>query len=109
MSLHLLIIPLYQKKLLVEFIAYINININSIEIILQNFSEIRRRNIKLWTGIPNKYLDWRPDDDVFTVIEMIWHMLEGEHLFHKIIENRGDLGQYQSSWSKLKYSDVKNE
>ena len=82
---------------------------NSIEIILLNFSEIRRRSIKLWSGIPNEYLNWKPDENAFTVIEMIRHVLEGEHLFHKIIENRGNLGNYQSPWKGLKYSELRNE
>lgn len=82
---------------------------NSIEIIVLNFSEIRRRSIKLWTGIPYEYLNWKPDKKAFTVIEMIRHILEGEHLFHKIIENRGDLGNYKSPWKGLKYIDVENE
>ena len=82
---------------------------NSIKIILLNFSEIRRRSIKLWNGIPNEYLNWRPDENALTTIEMIRHVLEAEHLFHKIIENRGDLGDYHSPWKELKYSDLKNE
>lgn len=82
---------------------------NSIEIILINFSEIRRRSIKLWSEIPNEYLHWKPDEKAFTVIEMIRHVLEGEHLFHKIIENRGNLGDYQSPWSELKYVDLNCE
>lgn len=82
---------------------------NSIEIIILNFSEIRRRSIKLWNGIPNEYLDWKPDENAFTIIEMIRHVLESEHLFHKIIKNRGNLGDYQSPWNGLKYSDLKNE
>jgi uncharacterized damage-inducible protein DinB len=82
---------------------------NSIEIIILNFSEIRRRSIKLWNGIPNEHLNWKPDGGAFTIIEMIRHVLEGEHLFHKIIENQGNLGDYQSPWHELKYSDVKRE
>lgn len=82
---------------------------NSIEVLLLNFSEIRRRSIKLWGGIPNEYLNWRPDTKAFSIIEMIRHTLEGEHLFHKIIENRGDLGDYQSPWKNLEYTDLKNE
>ncbi len=82
---------------------------NSIEITLLNFSEIRRRSIKLWSGIPNEYLNWKPDENAFTIIEMIRHVLEGEHLFHKIIQNRGNLGNYQSPWKDLKYSGFKNE
>ncbi len=82
---------------------------NSIEIILLNFSETRRRSINLWNGIPTKYLNWKPDEDAFTIIEMIRHVLEGEHLFHKIIERRGNLGSYQSPWKQLEYVDVKTE
>lgn len=82
---------------------------NSIEIILLNFYEIRRRSLKLWKGIPNEYLNWKPDENAFTIIEMIRHILEGEHLFHQIIENRGDLGDYQSPWKELTYTDLENE
>ena len=82
---------------------------NSIDIIILNFSEIRRRSIKLWKSIPDEYLNWKPDDDAFTIIEMIRHVLEGEHLFHIIIKNRGNLGDYQSPWHELKYIDLKNE
>lgn len=82
---------------------------NSIEIILLNFSEVRRRSIKLWEGIPNEYLNWKPDDNAFTIIEMIRHALEGEHLFHKIIENRGNLGNYQSPWKALNFSNLRHE
>lgn len=82
---------------------------NSIEIILLNFSEIRRRSIKLWSGIPKEYLNWKPDEDAFSILEMIRHILEGEHLFHKIIENKGNLGNYKSPWKELQYSDLKNE
>ena len=82
---------------------------NSIEIILLNFSEIRRRSIKLWSGIPSEYLDWKPDKNAFSIIEMIRHVLEGEHLFHKIIQNRGNLGNYPSPWKGLEYTDLENE
>jgi hypothetical protein len=82
---------------------------NSIEIIVLNFSEIRRRSLKLWKGIPDEYLNWKPDEKAFTVIEMIRHVLEGEHLFHRIIENRGNLGDYESPWKELKYLDLKSE
>lgn len=82
---------------------------NSVELLLLNFSEIRRRSIKLWTGIPIEQLHWKPDEKAFSIIEMIRHVLEGEHLFHKIIENRGNLGNYISPWKNLEYSDVSTE
>ena len=82
---------------------------HSKDIILLNFSEIRRRSIKLWSGIPDEYLHWKPDEKAFTIIEMIRHVLEGEHLFHKIIENKGNLGDYQSPWKTLEFTNLKNE
>ncbi|GAA3605606.1 DinB family protein [Flavivirga amylovorans] len=82
---------------------------NSIEIILLNFSETRRRSIKLWEGIPDEFLNWKPDKKAFSIIEMIRHTLETEHLFHVIIKNRGDLGDYESPWRNLEYSNLKNE
>ena len=85
------------------------VNMNSIEIILLNFSETRRRSIKLWEGIPNEFLNWKPDKKAFSIIEMIRHTLESEHLFHTIIKKRGDLGNYESPWKNLEYSDLKNE
>lgn len=82
---------------------------NAIEIILLNFSEIRRRSIKIWEGIPDKHLHWQPDKDALSIIEMIRHVLEGEHLYHKIIEKRGRLGNYMSPWQKLAYSNLNHE
>lgn len=82
---------------------------NAIDVILLNFSEIRRRSTKVWMGIPREHLKWRPDNEAFSIIEMIRHVLEGEHLFHRIIENRGNLGDYKSPWEGLEYIDVQHE
>ena len=85
------------------------IEMNSIEIIVLNFSEIRRRSIKLWEAIPNELLHWKPDKRAMSIIEMIRHTLEAEHLFHVIIKNRGDLGAYESPWKNLEYTNLENE
>lgn len=82
---------------------------SAIEIIEWNISETRRRSIKLWNAIPKDHFFWRPDEKAFTVLETIRHVLEGEHLFHKIVENRGNLGNYISPWNKLEFSTVQNE
>ena len=82
---------------------------NAIKIILLNFSEVRRRSLKLWRDIPKEYLNWKPDEKAFTILEMIRHVLEGEHLFHTIIEKRGDLGNYKSPWENLPYVDLETE
>ena len=82
---------------------------NAIEIILLNFKEIRRRSIKLWKGIPEEHFLWKPDAQALSIIEMIRHVLETEHLYHKIILNRGNLGDYQSPWNNLEYTNLDDE
>ncbi len=82
---------------------------DAIKIILLNFFETRRRSLKLWRGIPKEHLNWKPDDNALTIIEMIRHVLEAEHLFHKIIENRGNLGNYKSPWENLPYQGLEHE
>lgn len=82
---------------------------NSIELSILNLKETRRRSINVWKGIPNEYLHWKPDAKAMSCIEMIRHVLEGEHLFHTIIKNRGNLGAAISPWKELEYIDVAHE
>jgi uncharacterized damage-inducible protein DinB len=79
------------------------------EILTLNFEEIRRRSIKLWDGLMPENYYWRPDTGAMTCIEMIRHVLEGEHLFHKIVDNRGNLGEYASPWAGRPYTNVQAE
>ncbi|WP_042221984.1 DinB family protein [Oceanobacillus manasiensis] len=62
---------------------------NSNDLIVLNFEEVRRRSIKVWTSIPADMLDWRPDSEAMSCKEMIRHVLEGEYLYHHILENKG--------------------
>ncbi|HAS39062.1 MAG TPA: DinB family protein [Microscillaceae bacterium] len=82
---------------------------NSIDLILLNFAETRRRSIKLWQSIPEEHWHWKPDEEAFSVLEMIRHVLETEHLFHTIVQNRGNLGDYPSPWENLPYQDLQHE
>jgi uncharacterized damage-inducible protein DinB len=80
-----------------------------IELIILNFEEIRRRSIKLWNGLsPEMYL-WRPDQRAMSCLEMVRHVLEGEHLFHKIVESRGNIGHYESPWQDKLYTNLEDE
>ena len=79
------------------------------EILIMNFNEIRRRSIKLWTGITPENYFWKPDSQAMSCLEMVRHVLEGEHLFHKIVENRGNLGDYVSPWENRPYTDLQDE
>jgi uncharacterized damage-inducible protein DinB len=81
----------------------------STEIILLNFEEIRRRSLKLWSSLEPEHYSWRPDANAMSCLEMVRHILEGEHLFHKIVENRGNLGDYISPWSNQPYTTLQAE
>lgn len=82
---------------------------NHTEIIILNFEEVRRRSVKLWSGLPPEYYHWKPDIEAMSAIEMIRHVLEGEHLFHKIVENKGNLGDYISPWEGRPYTTLQDE
>lgn len=78
-------------------------------LLVLNFEEIRRRSIKLWKGISPDYYFWKPDADAMHCLEMVRHVLEGEHLFHMIVNNRGNLGDYISPWTDKPYTDLQAE
>jgi len=82
---------------------------DSKSIILLNFKETRRRSIKLWKGIPTEYLHWKPDMQAMSCIEMVRHVLEGEHLYHTIIKNKGNLGSYVSPWNAVPFTNIDDE
>jgi hypothetical protein len=82
---------------------------NSAETLLLNFAEIRRRSIKLWHGLTPGYYFWKPDINAMGCLEMIRHVLESEHLFHIIINNRGNLGDYVSPWHDRPYVNLDSE
>ncbi|PQP88602.1 DinB family protein [Paenibacillus sp. AR247] len=78
----------------------------SIDLILLNFNETRRRSIKVWTSIPQEKLHWKPDDEAMTCLEMIRHVLESEHYYHLAIQNRGSLEVFESPFEKQPFSTV---
>jgi uncharacterized damage-inducible protein DinB len=82
----------------------------STELIILNFEEVRRRSIKLWTGIPEKFYSWQPDQNAMTIIEMVQHVLESEHIYHIIINGRGAKGEnFASPWENKGYTTVADE
>jgi hypothetical protein len=42
-------------------------------------------------------------------LEMVRHVLEAEHLFHKIVDNRGNIGDYISPWTDKQYTNLQDE
>jgi uncharacterized damage-inducible protein DinB len=70
---------------------------NSIDLLIMNFEEVRRRSIKVWSAIPDEQMDWKPDENAMSILEMIRHVLESEYYYHLMIVNRGSLKEYSPS------------
>lgn len=82
---------------------------NAIDLIILNSNEVRRRSIKLWKSIPQEKLQWRPDDEAMSCIEMIRHVLESEHYYHLAILNKGSIAEFDSPFEKQPYTTVEAE
>lgn len=82
---------------------------NSIDLILLNLNEVRRRSTKVWTSIPQEKLHWKPDNEAMTCIEMVRHVLESEHYYHLAIKNQGSLTVFDSPFEKQPFSTVNEE
>ncbi|UNY99080.1 DinB family protein [Zhouia spongiae] len=78
------------------------------ELILINFEEIRRRSIKLWSGLPKEYYDWKPDDSAMSSAEIIQHVLGADHGWNMIISGQ-DMADYRSPWDGRKFTNMENE
>lgn len=58
------------------------------ELLILNFTEIRRRSIKMWESLPKSHYNWKPDAKTMSAIEMIRHVLEADYGWNIII-NKG--------------------
>ena len=47
--------------------------------------------------------------NAMSCLEMVRHVLESEHLFHMIVEKRGNLGDFISPWTDRPYKDLQTE
>jgi uncharacterized damage-inducible protein DinB len=80
------------------------------ESIILNFEEIRRRSIKLWSGIVPEFYHWRPDIKAQSFIEMIRHVLETENIYRLIILNKGgNADDFVSPWKERPFTNLQNE
>jgi uncharacterized damage-inducible protein DinB len=70
---------------------------NSTNLLIMNFEEVRRRSIKVWSAVPIQHMDWKPDEHALSILEMIRHVLESEYYYHLMILNRGSLKEYAPS------------
>ncbi|MBM7587132.1 putative damage-inducible protein DinB [Bacillus pakistanensis] len=82
---------------------------NSIDLLILNFEEVRRRSIKVWDSIPEQYLEWKPDHEAMTCLEMVRHVLESEHYYHLALRNQGSLHHFESPFEKQPLVSVEKE
>jgi uncharacterized damage-inducible protein DinB len=80
------------------------------ESMILNFEEIRRRSIKLWSGLTPEFYEWRPDSKAQSCIGMIRHVLDTENIYRLIIVNKGgNADDFESPWKDLPFSNLQNE
>jgi uncharacterized damage-inducible protein DinB len=80
------------------------------ESMILNFEEIRRRSVKLWSGLTPEFYQWRPDNKAQSCIGMIRHVLETENIYRLIIINKGgNADDFVSPWENLPLIDLQNE
>ena len=79
------------------------------ELLLFNLEEVRRRSVIVWQGIPAEQLQWRPDAEAMTCLEMVRHVLEGEWLYMQIIRSGGSLASDETPFTLRPYTDVAAE
>ncbi|MCG1037666.1 DinB family protein [Polaribacter sargassicola] len=78
------------------------------ELIILNFTEIRRKSIKLWNALPENYYDWKPDEKAMTAIEMVRHVLEADYGWNIIINN-GSMANYKTPWYNKPFISIADE
>ena len=81
----------------------------STELLTLNLEEVRRRSVKVWRGIPAERLQWKPDAEAMTCIEMVRHVLEGEWLYMQMLRSGGSLESEESPFNPRPYTDVAAE
>jgi uncharacterized damage-inducible protein DinB len=85
------------------------LGMNAIDAIVLNIKEIRRRSIKVWEAIPENKLDWKPDKEAITCLEMVRHVLESEYYYYLAIKNLGSLEEFDSPFEERPLDSVKDE
>jgi uncharacterized damage-inducible protein DinB len=85
------------------------IGMNATDAVVLNIKEIRRRSIKVWEAIPEDKLDWKPDKEAMTCLEIVRHVLESEYYYYLAIKNLGSLEEFDSPFEERPLDSVKDE
>lgn len=79
------------------------------EILIFNLEEVRRRSIKIWRGIPRDKLDWKPDAEALSCLEMVRHVLKAEWGYMQMLRHGASLDTEDSPFKPHPLVDVETE
>jgi uncharacterized damage-inducible protein DinB len=82
---------------------------NASEILVLNLEEIRRRSIKIWLEIPPDKLNWKPDAEAMSCLEMVRHVLEADFLYSKMMKSGGKLDSDETPFTNRAWTNVEDE
>jgi uncharacterized damage-inducible protein DinB len=83
---------------------------NATDLLALNLEEVRRRSVKVWRAVPADRLRWKPDEGAMSCVEMVRHVLEGEHLYTLMLRGGGSLAPGESSpFAARPYASVEDE
>jgi hypothetical protein len=83
--------------------------VNANEALILNLTEVRRRSLALWNGIPSDRLHWKPDHAAMTCIEMVRHVLEGEILYMWMLDRGESLESEDSPFTGREVTNVEDD
>nr|WP_154973971.1 DinB family protein [Priestia megaterium] len=63
----------------------------------------------MWEAIPQNKLDWKPDTEAMTCLEIVRHFLESEYYYHLAIKNKCSLKVFDSPFEKKPLISVTSE
>lgn len=78
------------------------------ELIILNFTEIRRKSIKIWEALPDTHYHWKPDETAMTASQVIRHVLEADYGWNIIISN-GSMANYATPWGNRPFISLADE
>ncbi|RAI82679.1 DinB family protein [Macrococcoides goetzii] len=74
---------------------------NSIDVLILNMSEVRRRSEIVWKSIDKKYYEFKPDQDALTIYEMIKHVLQSEYMYHEMFIKGGSIEEIPTPYDDI--------
>lgn len=78
------------------------------ELIILNFTEIRRKSIKIWQALPSSHYHWKSDETAMTASQVIRHVLEADYGWNIIIQN-GSMAHYKTPWGDRPFISLTDE